>query len=234
MGPMIGALAATELKVDRVVVPPYPGLFSALGLLVADLKRIYRETNLMRVTDNVAEDVRAAFGRIRQQAEAEFAKFDCKPGDIVVEHELEMRFVGQGYELLSTVDLDRLEREGKAYVLDLFKSTHETRYGAVASMGDVEIVTFRLTASVATDSDVMTSLTRPVTATEEPEPVFTADISFAGEPVSCQYFWRGDLKPGTEITGAAVIEEPTATTLVPPGWSAMVDPTGALILTSEA
>ncbi|NLR97380.1 hydantoinase/oxoprolinase family protein [Rhizobium sp. P38BS-XIX] len=234
MGPMIGALAATELKVNRVVVPPYPGLFSALGLLVADLKRIYRETNLMRVTDSVADDVSAAFARIRQQAETEFAAFGRKPEEILFEHELEMRFVGQGYELLSNVELDRLQREGKAYVLALFKATHETRYGAVASMGEVELVTFRLTASVATDSDVMTSLTRPAAVTTDPQPTVSGEISFAGSAVACQYFWRADLVQGTTITGAAVIEEPTATTLVPPGWTATVDHTGALILTSEA
>ncbi|MDD9721080.1 hydantoinase/oxoprolinase family protein [Sulfitobacter sp. PR48] len=234
MGPMIGALAATELKAQRVVVPPYPGLFSALGLLVADLKRIYRETNLMRVTDSVADDVRAAFDRIRKQAEAEFAEFGGKPQDIAFAYELEMRFKGQGYELLSDVDPDRLEREGKDYVLGLFKSTHETRYGAVASMGEVEIVTFRLTASVATESDVMSSLTRPLDPTADAQPADTGEITFAGAPVPCSYYWRGDLVPGTEITGAAVIEEPTATTLVPPGWTATVDRTGALILTSEA
>ncbi|MGV0877094.1 hydantoinase/oxoprolinase family protein [Martelella sp. FLE1502] len=234
MGPMIGALAATELKVNRVVVPPYPGLFSALGLLVADLKRIYRETNLIRVTDDVAGDVRATFERIRKQAEEEFAAFGCKPEEIAFEYELEMRFVGQGYELLSDVDLDRVEREGKAYILELFKSTHEKRYGAVASMGDVEIVTFRLTAAVAAATEVMSSLTRPVVSTEAPQPTTTGEITFGGSPVGCQYFWRGDLLPGTVIKGAAVIEEPTATTLVPPDWTATVDPTGALILTSEA
>ncbi|MGV0910350.1 hydantoinase/oxoprolinase family protein [Martelella sp. FOR1707] len=234
MGPMIGALAATELKVNRVVVPPYPGLFSALGLLVADLKRIYRETNLIRVTDDVAGDVRATFERIRKQAEEEFAAFGCKPEEIAFEYELEMRFVGQGYELLSDVDLDRVEREGKAYILELFKSTHEKRYGAVASMGDVEIVTFRLTAAVAAATEVMSSLTRPVVSTEAPQPTTTGEITFGGSPVACQYFWRGDLLPGTVIKGAAVIEEPTATTLVPPDWTATVDPTGALILTSEA
>jgi N-methylhydantoinase A len=234
MGPMIGALAATELKVQRVVVPPYPGLFSALGLLVADLKRIYRETKLIRVTDGVADDVRAAYARIRRQAEAEFAAFGCEPYEIVFEHELEMRFVGQGYELLSNVDLDRLERDGKPYIFELFRMTHETRYGAVASMGDVEIVTFRLTATVATANDVMSTLIRPVIATADAQPGATGKISFAGATVSCRYLWRGNLAPGTVIRGAAVIEERTATTLVPPGWTATVDPTGALILSSEA
>lgn len=234
MGPMIGALAASELKVERVVVPPYPGLFSALGLLVADLKRIYRETKLIPVADDVAGEVRAAFQRMRRQAEAEFAEFGGEPVEIAFDYELEMRFKGQGYELLSSVDLDRLEREGKSYIRELFKSTHETRYGAVSFMGEVEIVTFRLTASVATDSDVIKTLTRLAKAPNDPQPVSTGEISFAGERLSCRYFWRGDLMPGTAIKGAAVIEEPTATTLVPPGWTATVDQTGALILSSEA
>lgn len=212
---------------------PYPGLFSALGLLVADLKRIYRETKLMPVGDSVADDVRSAFARIRKQAEAEFAEFDGTPEDIAFEYELEMRFKGQGYELLSDVDLDRLEREGKEYVLGLFKSTHETRYGAVSAMGEVEIVTFRLTALAATESEVMSSLTRPIDPTTDPQPADTGEITFGGAPVSCSYYWRGDLVPGTEITGAAVIEEPTATTLVPPGWTATVDRTGARIPPNE-
>lgn len=234
MGPMIGALAARELKVRRVVVPPYPGLFSALGLLVADLKRIYRETNLIPVTDNVADDIQLAYGRIRQQAESEFAAFGRDASEIVFDYELEMRFAGQGYELISTLDLDRLEREGKPYILELFRATHEARYGAVPSVGNVEIVTFRLTASVPTDSSVMTLLTRHAVGSGDAQPAVMGQIRFAGESIPCQYLWRADLSPGTVISGAAIIEEPTATTLVPPGWAATVDTTGALVLSGEA
>ncbi len=232
MGPMLGALSASELKIRRVVVPPYPGLFSALGLLVADLKRIYRETRFLRVTDSVATDVGAAFARLRAQAEAEFAGFGRGPEEILFEHELEMRFVGQGYELHSSIALDRLETGGRRYVEDQFKAAHEARYGAVLAMDMVEIVTLRLTASVPTDDTVIGSLTRPKTVTAKPH-IDESTILFEGRTVPCRFAWRADLPPGTTIEGAAIIEEPTATTFVPPGWTARVDATGALILTSE-
>jgi N-methylhydantoinase A len=233
MGPMIGALAARELKIRRVVVPPYPGLFSALGLLVADLKRIYRETRLIPVGDSVAADVGAAFAHLRAQAEAEFAGFGRRADEIVFSQELEMRFVGQGYELISPIDPVRLDAEGRAYVEGLFRATHEARYGTISTMDRVEIVTLRLTASVPASADVLPALTRHRSAGEAACHE-RAEIRFEGEAVPCTFAWRADLAPGSRIDGAAVIEEPTATTLVPPGWSATVDRTGALILAQEA
>lgn len=233
MGPMIGALAARELKIRRVVVPPYPGLFSALGLLVADLKRIYRETRFLPVTDGVAAEVGAAFAGLRAQAEAEFGTFGRRPDEIVFQHELEMRFVGQGYELIAPIDLARLEREGRPYVEGLFRAVHETRYGAISTMDRVEIVTLRLTATVPTSASVMRSLIRG-RAGSGPAEVEPGSIRFEGREVDCRFVWRADLAPDIRVQGPAVIEEPTATTLVPPGWTATVDPTGALVLTMEA
>lgn len=233
MGPMIGALAARELKIRRVVVPPYPGLFSALGLLVADLKRIYRETRFLPVADGVAAEVGAAFAGLRAQAEAEFATFGRRPDEIVFQHELEMRFVGQGYELIAPIDLALLDREGRSYVEGLFRAVHETRYGAISTMDRVEIVTLRLTATVPTSAGVMRSLIRGG-AGSGPAEVEPGSIRFEGREVDCRFVWRADLAPGVGVQGPAVLEEPTATTLVPPGWTATVDPTGALILTVEA
>jgi|GEM_PF-5905077 len=95
----------------------------------------------------VAGDVTASFERLQRPAEAEFASFGRSLGDIVFQHELEMCFVGQGYELLAAVDLTRLKSEGCNYVEALFRTTHESRYGTIATMDAVEIVTLRLTAS---------------------------------------------------------------------------------------
>lgn len=233
MGPMIGALAAEELKVRRVVVPPYPGLFSALGLLVADLKRVYRETNLIPVTENVARDVGAAFARMRDKAVAEFAEFGRRADEIVFQHELEMRFTGQGFELVSLLDLERLARDGRAYVLDLFKAAHAARYGTAAASGKVEIVTLQLTSTVPTGRGAMQLLTAPPAAREAGPDAERGAIHYRGSVTDCRFFWRADLSPGATVAGPAIIEEPTATTLVPPGWSAVVDASGALILTDE-
>lgn len=233
MGPMIGALAAEELKVRRVVVPPYPGLFSALGLLVADLKRVYRETNLIPVADTVARDVAAAFARMKDKAVAEFAGFGRRAEEIVFQHELEMRFTGQGFELVSVLDLERLAAEGKAYVLDLFRAAHAARYGTAAASGKVEIVTLQLTSTVPTGNGVMALLTRPPAEREAGSGADHGTIHYRGGSTDCRFFWRADLRPGAAVAGPAIIEEPTATTLVPPGWAATVDASGALILADE-
>ena len=233
MGPMIGALSAEELKVRRVVVPPYPGLFSALGLLVADLKRVYRETNLIPVTDTVARDVAAAFARMKDKAVVEFAGFGRRTDEIVFQHELEMRFTGQGFELVSVLDLERLATEGRAYVLDLFRAAHAARYGTAAASGKVEIVTLQLTSTVPTGNGVMGLLTRPPGQGEAGSRADNGTIHYRGASIDCRFFWRADLGPQATVAGPAIIEEPTATTLVPPGWTATVDASGALILADE-
>src|SRR4029079_3445809 len=74
MGPVVAALVAEELRIGRVVVPPHPGLFSALGLLLADLKRTYERTELVPL-DRVA----AGFERLEEQAAAELAGYGYAP-----------------------------------------------------------------------------------------------------------------------------------------------------------
>lgn len=232
MGPMIGALTAEDLKIGRVVIPPYPGLFSALGLLVSDLRRIYRETSFMPVDDGIAERALAAFAGLRERALAEFAAFGYPAGAVVCEHALEMRYQGQGFELLAEIDPDRLSREGRGYLEATFQYAHRTRYGAV-SRDAVEVVTLRLVASVPADKAALHELTRGPAPDVVPD-VATGVIKFRGLETPCSFAWRASLPAGFVLNGAAVIEEPTATTLVPPGWSAIVHHTGAIILTLKA
>jgi N-methylhydantoinase A len=70
MGPMISALAAEELKIRRVIVPPHPGLFSALGLLVADLRRIFRETEILPLAPDAGARIEETFARLRARPSA--------------------------------------------------------------------------------------------------------------------------------------------------------------------
>ena len=157
---MISALAAAELKIRRVVIPPYPGLFSALGLLVADVKRIYRETKFIPVVPGIARTIDDTYARMRSEAEIEFTKFGHSARDIVYDYALEMRFQGQGLELLTSIDPDSLKRDDAAYLHEAFRATHRARYGSASHAGSIEIVTFRLTAHVPTPAAVLTSLTQ--------------------------------------------------------------------------
>jgi N-methylhydantoinase A len=115
----------------------------------------------------------------------------------------------------------------------VFGTAHQARYGSTSRAAPIEIVTFRLTAHVPTPSTVLNSLTQMGEEKSEAE-IENGQISFGGGKIACRFAWRGSLAPGSVVKGAAVIEEPTATTFVPPGWMLTVDKTGALILTPES
>jgi N-methylhydantoinase A/oxoprolinase/acetone carboxylase beta subunit len=121
MGPVVAALVAEELGIRRVVIPPLPGLFSALGLLVADLKREYRETGFLPVAEDAPDRVEEAFSRMEAEARRELAGYGSSPDEIEWERHLEMRSRGQGFELRAAVDLDGLRAEGHRYLVDLFE-----------------------------------------------------------------------------------------------------------------
>lgn len=229
MGPMIGALVATELEIASVVVPQHPGLFSALGLLVADLKRVYRETAFTPIAADSTDRIAAAFGRMQRDAAAEFAAYGHGSAQVEWEHSLEMRYRGQGFELVAPVDIERMNREGSDYLRNIFKEVHRTRYGTAPPKDEIELVTYRLAARVPTAQSVLDTLCRPAqpAACTESE---LGSILWQGKPLTCRFVWREELSVGQVVESCSVIEEPTATTLVPPGWIATLHDTGALVL----
>jgi len=232
MGPVVGALVAEEMKVERVTVPPHPGLFSALGLLVADLKRVYRQTSFAPVAGGIEAEVAETFSHLRSAAVLEFEGYGRPMESIQWETWLEMRYRGQGFELPVRVELDRLAREGKPYLDRSFHEVHVARYGTMAPTQNIELVNYRLVAQVESRGEILSRLGREVTVEGSPR-VETETVVFQGERRPCQFVSRASLPVGHSITGLAIVEEPTATTLVPPGWRMTVGAAGALMLKKE-
>jgi N-methylhydantoinase A len=229
MGPVVAALVAEDLGIRRVVLPPLPGLFSALGLLVADLKREFRETGFLPVERDSSDRIEEAFSRMEVEARRELAGYGSSVDEIEWERHLEMRSRGQGFELRAAVDLDRLRAEGHRYLVDLFEETHRTRYGTSPANENVEVVNFRLVARVPGPRGILDQL-HPGGPGGKTGGAEEGAIHFRGERRTCRFLWRESLGHGERLQGLAVIEEPTATTLVPPGWRAEVARTGALVL----
>lgn len=233
MGPVVGALVAEEMKVERVIVPPHPGLFSALGLLLSDLKRVYRKTAFTPVTEDTPALVKETFARMGAAAEKEFAGYGHGAERIQWERSLEMRYRGQGFELPIAVDLEGLVSEGRRYLDRSFHETHRARYGTTAPTDDIELVNYRLVARVPSDWDALTPLSRGPKVERGPR-IEMGSVLFAGEKHSCPFAWRESLPEGYTTTGLAIVEEPTATTVVPPGWRVTVGEAGSLVLSKEA
>jgi N-methylhydantoinase A len=222
MGPMVAALAAEDLRVARVVVPVHPGLFSALGLLLADLKRTYEQTRILALGDGGEQAVLDAFAGLEAQAAAELAGYGVAPEAIRYDHTLTMRYQGQGFELAVPVERARISLP---YLVDEFHAAHRAAYGDAVPANVVEVVTLRVEAVAARGGGVLDDA--PAGAAGEDA---TRPIVWDGERRDCRFVARSGLGGGAVLDGPAIVEEPTATTLVAPGWRATVADDGSLML----
>jgi N-methylhydantoinase A len=209
-GPLHAAAVAADLGISRVLVPVNPGLVSAYGLLLADTRQDFAITRVMpagRVTDG---DAVALFAQLEADARREFEAYATPWREVTCRREMDLRYAGQAYEI--SVSCDGMP---VAAVVDAFHDAHRVRYGHAVRDEHVEVVGFRLIA-------VAPSPLRTI----RPAPGRRG----AAAPRAAGYHPRHELDAGDRLAGPCVVEEPTATTYVPEGWTARVDRLGNLIL----
>jgi N-methylhydantoinase A len=220
-GPAHACRLAAEVEVPTTVVPVSPGIFSALGLLVTDLKHEYAATRLERVERLDAAAVEATFLALEAQGRDALARDGVAGAQVEVERQVDLRYVGQSYELTVPYGQGMLER---------FHREHDRAYGYAAPSEPVELVNLRLTAlgripkprlrEAAVGGDA-------AAAGKGRRPVYFAE---AGGFVDCPVYDRGRLPGGAILSGPAAVEELDSTTIVHPGYVARVDRHGNLIL----
>ena len=98
-GPVHGALVAADLGVRSVVVPPHPGLFSAWGLLRADVELGFSSTLLRRADGLAVAELAAAYAALQRRALDDLAEDGYRPEQLAWERYAELRYVGQSFEL---------------------------------------------------------------------------------------------------------------------------------------
>ena len=224
-GPLHAARIAEELGISTIVVPPNAGVISAYGLVASDYTKFDAVTRKMKLDDVAAKEAGRIFGEMRARLAAQFADMKL-PGELVYTHTLDMRFVGQAFEVGVELPANRLASLDSAYLTELFADAHHRTFMHGATLDrPVEIVTLRVGATLPIGT--APKLDREMLAARAPE---KARI-FHGEGwIDCARYTAETLVAGQKITGAAVIEGYTATTWVPPGWTAELDAADNLIL----
>jgi N-methylhydantoinase A len=209
-GPLHAAAVAADLGISRVLVPTNPGLVSAYGLLIADTRQDFSITRVTPAGGLTDGAVAAVFAELRARAEGEFAAYGRPWAEVRCRREVDMRYAGQAYEI--TVVCDGLAAPDIAAA---FHEAHRARYGHAVLDQDVEVVGYRLVAVAPSPLHVVRAApARPA----------------AAWPRAAGYHLRHELEPGAGATGPCVVEEPTATTFVPAGWTFRVDALGNLML----
>jgi N-methylhydantoinase A len=216
---------ADELGMRTVVVPPLPGNFSALGLLIADVRRDLVRTRVSATTHTSAEDVHAALGELMRDGEAELTAAGFAPGRQRFAASLDMRYAGQSFELSVPVaiEVDSIQQIERA-----FGEIYTARYGA-ASGAAIEIVSYRLAAWGLIDKPQLPAID-PAGRTLTAAASGTRAVVFGGSELEVPIYDRDRLPPGQAVAGPVLIEEAGSTTVVPPGWNAALDAVGCLVL----
>jgi N-methylhydantoinase A len=231
-GPLHGAEVARMLEIPEVVIPPYPGINSALGLLTTDLKYDAIRTAFLLSTQMDFERLNSNFAEMEAQIRAQFAADGVPAAAARYERHADVRYLGQGYELRVSMPAGELRSEHLTGALEQFHALHQAEYGHSFRDSPVEFVNTRMTGigPVAT----IRSLPAPTSGTLSAALVKRGPAVFRVAESLRQYettFYRREALPiGVPIPGPAVILQTDSTTVVPPDCTVTAMPNGVMML----
>jgi N-methylhydantoinase A len=224
-GPLHARTVAERLDIRTVLVPPHPGLCSALGAAIAQARVDRVQTYYARSDQPVSPGLARAERDVAEIAVAELRR-SVEVADPIVARSAAMRYAGQNYELEVRLPDRDLDEHGWPELLARFEVEHERQYGFALPGEVVELVHLRVTAL---REDKPPRILTPAYAMEEPgyRLVWLEETG----PVRCPAYRREQLQAGVELAGPAVIEDPDSTTVIFPGDTVRADESGVLIIT---
>jgi N-methylhydantoinase A len=214
-GPLHAVQIAEELGIERVVCPRASGVLAAVGLVVSQRRRDAQRTVLLSGEEITREAIDRELAVLGERARESLGEAEAK-----LEATFELRYRGQSFELAVSAELDASPEDLRG----AFEAHHEERYGYRDPDQTLELVTVRVTATTA-GAEVELGA-----ASEGAPERSRRRARLDGDAVELDVL-GGELPPGTEAHGPAVIELPESTVLVPAGWLANVDDTGSVHLT---
>jgi N-methylhydantoinase A/oxoprolinase/acetone carboxylase beta subunit len=149
-GPLHGAEVAAMLGIPEVIIPPYPGITSAMGLLTTDIKYESFRTVFMVSTDVDFQRLNRDFAAMRASLEEQFRADGFDPGKIVFARSADARYVGQGYELRIDMPGGTVDPQSIRSAFDQFHAVHQAEYGHSFAESSIEFVNVRLTGVAPT------------------------------------------------------------------------------------
>jgi N-methylhydantoinase A len=218
-GPLHAAEVARSLHIPTVIVPNFPGHFSARGMLLADLRHDFVRTYYRPLDRADFHELRRIADELTALARERLAESQIEP-----RHFLEVRYAGQDFSLPVPVDRERLNADA---ISAAFHDLHRRRFGHHNAEQPLEIVNVRLTAVVK----VGPAFSLPMASkTAQPAGARAVYLESPAHPVDCPVYQRESLAAGTILAGPAIIQEYASTTVLFAGDHAEVAATGELIL----
>jgi N-methylhydantoinase A len=230
-GPMLACFLARELNMAGVVVPPTPGVLSAVGGLVADLRSDFIRTIYATITADAEATLREALESMRRDAIVWLVEEQGFTGTPVINLSAEMRYCGQSFEVDTPVEARWIEDGDLDALRAAFHARHDRLYGHADPEETVQMVTLRLVIAGATPKPMLPRIAA-ADGPAAPEAVVQAFLD--GAHCAVPLYTRATLRAGHAFEGPAIIAQPDSTTCVPAGFVVAVDDVGNLVITPES
>src|SRR5215831_3006066 len=211
---------AEALAIPTVVLPSHPGALSAFGILSSDVVKDFSRTLRWKVSTVGAAQITAEFRKLEIDAKREF-KAEGWRGAPVLEHSIDLRYRGQGYELNVAAG---------AKIEQRFHKEHQRRYGYNHPSREIELVTLRLRASLKASQPRISASHNRSGHAQRLTNADRAQVFFNGRSLTTPIYERSSLLTGRSFTGPAVITEYSATTVIPPKKRFWCDRTANLLI----
>ena len=230
-GPLHACGVAQGLGIRRIIIPPLAGVGSAFGFLTAPIAFDFTRSYVANLSELDLAELNHILADLERDGRRIVEAAGVAAHDITVRLNIDMRYIGQGYEVRLPFPMETLTRAHIAQMQRVFEAEYRAFYGQLADGVPIEAVNWRVLISgpppQVNNADFSTS------AVTRDTPVACRPVRFANDqtPIDTPVFRRDQLSPRWSAPGPLIIEEAASTTVVLPGWSAQVSAGGCLALT---
>jgi N-methylhydantoinase A len=228
-GPVHAGRIARDLGMAGVIVPLYPGVYSAIGLIMSDVKHDYVQSRMTPLAVLTAAEIEAMFANLLGEAADELHHDGFSADAIRLERALDMRYAGQGYEITLACEPLR-DDDGVPELRRQFDAQHQAMFGHSAPEEPIEVVSYRVRGIGRVPPVAMPKFARAGTTLAEALRE-TRRARFDGQDFDCPVYQRERLDVGLTVTGPAILDQLDCTTVIYPGQTARVDEWKNMIVT---
>lgn len=224
-GPLHAVELAKELGIPRVLIPAYPGVTSAWGMLSADVRHDYVLAFRAELVPHVISEINGRFAHLESRARSDLIGEGFAEDEILFARLADLRYKGQSYELSVPLP-DALGEKEVEVISQQFHRLHRQRYGYCRENGPLEVVALRLAAA----GKLPKTKPRRAARKKEPVPSGVRTVYLSGELFETPVYQRREIAAGWEVQGPAVISQADSTALLWPGDSARCDRWGNIVI----
>ncbi len=226
-GPLHAGALQRELGLDKVIVPYYPGLTSALGCIMADARHDFLQTINRRVEDLEMPELHRMFQEQVEAGQALLEQEGIRTERVEALFQADMAYDGQIHEVRTPLPSGTLSRDE---LVAAFESSYHTQYGDTLGHRPIKVNTIRTTVIGVRPAPPLAPQRSSQVASDEPVSQSKRSVYTRDGMITCPVYRRDALDIGASLVGPAVIEQADTTTFVEPRMRAMVDRDNNLIL----